>query len=139
MPGRALLLPLFAALAVAVAGCGTASTTSAGKFSGESKNVAQTVDDLSTAARKSDEKAICTQLFARSLVQQLNSGSSTCQKSVSTQIDSADDTTLKVESVKVTGTNATAVVTSKFDGHDQKRTLKLVRENGGWRIAGYAG
>lgn len=137
MPARALALPLLAALAVA--GCGTASTTSAGKFSGESKNVAQTVDDLSSAARKSDEKAICTQLFARSLVQQLNSGSSTCQKTVGTQIDSADDTTLTVNAVKVAGSNATATVTSKFDGHNQKRTLKLVRENGGWRIAGYAG
>src|SRR5690349_1939197 len=123
MPRRALVLPLFAAVSLAVAGCGTASTTSAGKFSGESKNVAQTVDDLASAAGKSDEKAICTQLFARSLVQQLNSGSSTCQKTVGTQIDSADDTSLKVESVKVTGPNATAVVTSKFDGHSQKRTL----------------
>jgi hypothetical protein len=137
VPARALALPLLAALAVA--GCGTTSTSSSNNFSGESKNVAQTVSDLSSAARKSDEKAICTQLFARSLVQQLNTGSSTCQKTVSTQIDSADDTTLKVDSVKVTGPNATAVVTSKFDGHDQKRTLKLVRENGSWRIAGYAG
>jgi hypothetical protein len=137
VPARALALPLLAALAVA--GCGTTSTSSSGKFSGQSKSVAQTVDDLSSAARKSDEKAVCTQLLARSLVQQLNSGSSTCEKAVGTQLDSADDTTLKVESVKVTGANATAVVTSKFDGSSQQRTLRFTREDGRWRIAGLAG
>jgi hypothetical protein len=134
MPARALGLTLLAAFAVG--GCGTASTTSSNKFSGEAKSVAQTVDDLSSASRKSDEKGICTQLLARSLVQQLNSGPSTCLKAIGTQIDSADDATLKVNAVKVTGANATAVVTSKFSGSDSKRTLRLVRENGRWRIAG---
>src|SRR5690348_14968293 len=131
-----LLAPAVLVAALAAAGCGTTTTGSARNFSGPGKAVAQTLDDLSTAARKSDEQTICTQLLASALVQKLNSGGSTCQRSVNTQIDSADDTTLTVNSVKVTGSTAVAVVTSKVKGKDTRQSVNLVRENGRWRISG---
>jgi hypothetical protein len=127
----ALLVP------VALAGCGAQrSSSSAGKFSGEQKQVAQTVDDLATAGQKSDEKTVCGTLLSRALVARLNAGGSTCLKAVGDQIDSADSFTLKVESVAVTGSRATAQVTSTVSGHDAKRTLSFVREGGGWRVSG---
>jgi hypothetical protein len=134
---RARSLLIAGLVPVALAGCGAqGSSSSAGKFSGDQKQVAQVVDALSTAGQKSDEKTVCGSLLARALVAKLDAGSSTCLKAVGDQLDSADTFTLKVDSVAVNGSRATAQVTSTISGHDRKRTLAFVREGGGWRISG---
>jgi hypothetical protein len=50
------------------------------------------------------------------------------------QLKSANVFTLDVKSVQVNGSQATAVVSSKFDGHDQLRRLRLSKQDQVWRV-----
>jgi hypothetical protein len=127
---------LLAAAGLAV-GCGPTSSNSASDFTGVKKDVATTVDDLSSAARKSDEGEICTNLLASSLIQQIQSGGQTCKLAVSHALDDADTFDMTVKSVTVTGSNATAVVDSKHK--DTNDTFKLVKEGDRWKLASLGG
>ena len=61
------LLPLAAIVAVAVAGCASQSTSndSSGKFRGEQRLVANTIEDFESAASKGDQDQICRELLAQ--------------------------------------------------------------------------
>ena len=63
------LLPLGAIAAIAVAGCAsqTTSNDSSGKFRGEQRLVANTIEDFESAASKGDQDQICRDLLARPL------------------------------------------------------------------------
>jgi hypothetical protein len=123
--------------ALALAGCGGASTTDNTKdFKGEQKAVAQTIDDFADAARDGDEKAICTSILARSLVTRLDATKGRCTGAISDQLDAAGDDKLDVKAIVVTGSNARASVVSKVDGDDRRQTLTLVDEDGRWRLSG---
>jgi Putative lumazine-binding len=126
---------LLLAVAGLATGCGATSSNSASNFSGVKKDVATAVDDLSSAARKSDEGEICTNLLAGSLIQQLQSGGQTCRTAVSHALDDADTVDMSVKSVSVTGTTATAVVDSKEKASND--TFQLVKEGGRWKISGF--
>ena len=134
MPASRTFALLLAAAGLAT-GCGATSSNSASDFSGVKKDVATTVDDLSSAARKSDEGEICTNLLASSLIQQLQSAGQTCRTAVSHALDDADTVDMKVKSVNVTGTTATAVVDSKEKASND--TFQLVKEGGRWKISGF--
>jgi outer membrane lipoprotein-sorting protein len=127
-------LALLAVVAGFVSGCGSSSSNSATKFTGAQKDVASAVEDFETAARKSDEGQICTNLLASSLIDSLRSASGeTCNKAVNNALDDADSYDLTVKSVNVSGNTATAVVDSKNKATND--TLKLVKEGGRWKIA----
>ena len=131
-------LPFAVVLVIpALAGCGAASTSDNAKdFKGDQKAVAQSIDDFSKAARDSDEKEICTSLLARDLVRRLDASAKRCTGAVSDQLDAAGDNKIDVKTIVVAGSNATATVVSKVDGHDRRQTLRLVDENGRWRLTG---
>ena len=63
------LLPLAAIAAVAVAGCTTQTTSddSSGKFRGDQRLVANTIEDFESAASKGDQDQICRELLAKPL------------------------------------------------------------------------
>ena len=63
-------LPLAAIVAVAVGGCAaqTTSDDSSGKFRGEQRLVANTVEDFESAASKGDQDQICRELLAKALI-----------------------------------------------------------------------
>jgi hypothetical protein len=124
----ALLLPLLVLAGCAPAGGGGVDT---GRFKGAERDVAQTVSDLTDAARDKDGGRACSQLLSRALVSSLGPG---CAKALKEQFDDADAFKLDVRSITVEGDRATARVTSDFDGHKRATTLPLVRERGGWRI-----
>ena len=124
-------------LAAALAGCGPSSTTDNTKdFEGAKKDVAQAIDDFAEAARKSDEKQICTSLLSRALVTKLDAGRTTCASAVADQLDAAGDHKIDIKAIAVTGESARASVVSQVSGHDRRQTLLLVREDDRWRLNG---
>jgi hypothetical protein len=126
------LVALLAALTLSA--CGSAGTDSSGSFEGQDREVASAVEDLQSAAADDDASEICRTLLAKSLLDQLGS-SAACQKAVTTAIDAADTTELKVESVRVNGANATARVKSGTGDAATTRTVQLTREGSNWKIA----
>jgi len=113
-------------------GCGKAGSDSANDFTGVKKDVAGTVEDLESAARKSDQGQICRSLLASSLIDTLRSSGKSCTSAVSDALDDADTFDMTVKSVTVTGTTATAVVDSKEKSTND--TFRLVKEGGRWKI-----
>jgi outer membrane lipoprotein-sorting protein len=126
-----LLLALLAALALA--GCGQASSeSSADKFKGDQKAVAEVVENLQDAGERKDAERICNDILAPSLVAQVKAAGSDCAAQMKASLDDADEYELQVESVTVQGNRAQAEVTGKGS---ETATMALVKERGGWRIA----
>ena len=131
--------PFAVALAALAAGCQPSSKTqsdSAGKFRGDQRLVAQTVEDLQSAASDSDETKICGELLSRALAARLAGGGRGCTATVEQAVKDADSVDLTVESVRVSGDRATARVKLETGKTDRRATLQHVRESRRWRIAG---
>jgi hypothetical protein len=126
-------LALVLAAAGLATGCGTAGSNSSKGFTGDKQAVAQTVEDLESAARKSDQAKICNDLLATQLIATIRSSGQSCTTAISHALDDADTFDLTVKSVTVSGTTATAVVESKKKTPAQD-TFKLVKEGGRWKI-----
>jgi hypothetical protein len=126
-----LLLP-----ALALGACGQTTKTSSGRFQGEQKAVAQTLDDLSAAGRKGDAKKICDQLLAPSLVAQITKTShKPCDVALKDALSDADAFDLQVKKVTVQGERAVAVVESQAGSKKRTDTLVLQRVGRSWKIA----
>ncbi|MEA2269459.1 MAG: hypothetical protein QOC64_2069 [Solirubrobacteraceae bacterium] len=130
---------MFAAIAVAglLAGCGgtTAGNDSGEEFQGQQRLVANTVEDLQTAASEADEDKICRDILARALTDRLAARGRGCPPVVDEAVRDADTFDLTVESVRITGERATARVRAETGDKDRRYSLQLVRERGAWRIA----
>lgn len=131
------LLPLGAIVAVTVAGCATQTTSndSSGKFSGESRLVANTIEDFESAASKGDQDQICRDLLAKPLVATYARRGGTCEHAVDGALKDTDSFGLTVESVRINGTQATARVKADRGKKDVIRTITLAKEGPGWRIS----
>src|SRR4051794_7835244 len=111
---RAAAIPpiVLAAAALAPGGCGASSTDSAKDFQGREKQVAQTIDDVSEAARKRDARKICDEFFTPELRAKLAglarvSGRGTdCADQLKDSLQDATALDLKVEDVAITGNTA---------------------------------
>jgi hypothetical protein len=128
-------LLIAAALAVALSGCGTAVQTSAGgkKFTAEQQDVVKVVSDLAAAGRARNAKKICDDILSQQLLTELKSAGGDCVAEMKSAIQDADDYDLRVDSVKVTGTNATAQVRQGKNG--PVATFTFVKEKAGWRAS----
>jgi hypothetical protein len=128
-----------AAAASLLAGCAGApsSSTKGATFKGEQLRVSNAVEDLQSAAAKSDETKICRDLLARSLAGRLAARGGGCPQVVDAAIKDADTFDLAVQSVQITGDRATARVKSETGTKDRVTTLQLVLERGAWRVAGF--
>lgn len=137
------IVALLATLPLVLSACGQTTKDSAEDFQGEQKAVAQTVEDLQSAASKKDgQDRICTQLLAPALVTQIKTAATrtdpkaTCQTALKDSLRDADTFDLTVEKVVVDGDKATATVTSDAGGgQDRTDTLELVKVGNGWKIA----
>jgi hypothetical protein len=138
VPASRTLALLLAAAGLAT-GCGASTSNSASDFSGVKKDVATTVDDLSSAAKKSDEAKICTDLLAPALIDTLRAAdkNATCNTAINDAIKDADTFDMTVKSVDVTGDKATALVDSK--NKDANDTLALEKVGGRWKISSFGG
>jgi hypothetical protein len=133
------VLPLAAIVAVAVAGCTTQTTSddSSGKFRGEQRLVANTVEDFESAASKGDQDQICRELLAKALIAQYAQRGGTCEKAVDGVLKDSDSFGLTVESVRIADARATARVKADRGKKDVLRDLTLVKEGPGWRISAF--
>ena len=137
MPASRTFALLLAAAGLAT-GCGASSSNSASDFSGVKKDVAATVDDLVSAAKKSDEAKICRDLLAPSLIDTLRTANKTsCDTAINDAIKDADTIDMTVKSVDVTGTKASAVVDSKNKSANDTFTFENV--GGRWKISSFGG
>ena len=126
---RLALLPL-----LLLAGCGQAQT-SANEFQGDEKAVAQTIEDLQSAAQSRKPAEICTEILSRELADKLKSAGNDCVREMEKVTSDADDFELEVTDVTVTGTTATATVRARKGGRDDAvTTFSLAREDGDWRL-----
>jgi Putative lumazine-binding len=137
VPASRTLALLLAAAGLAT-GCGGSGGNSAADFSGVKQDVATTVDDLESAAKKSDEAKICTDLLTPALIAQLRAADkSSCNTAIHDAIKDADTFDMTVKTVNVTGDNATAVVDSKHGSSNDTFTLEKV--GGRWKISSFGG
>jgi hypothetical protein len=124
--------------ALALAGCGAEQEqSSAEKFEGEERAVAQKVEDLQEAGEGRKPEDICSEILADSLVQQLEAAGVDCADEMEKAIDDADDYSLDVQDVTVSGSTATATVRRGDDGPTE--TMEFTKENGQWRATSLSG
>jgi hypothetical protein len=121
------------AFAIGVSAC--AETASTGKFSGESRNVAQTVSNFQADATAEDEKKLCDDDLAATLTVKLARVGG-CQAVLKTQLHEIDALGLKVESIALSGNHALAHVKSTYSGKNRVTALALVKEGSHWKISG---
>jgi hypothetical protein len=125
-------LPLL--LAVAIAGCGQPSS-SASDFKGAEKDVADTIEELQTAAQNRKPSDICSEVLGRGLVEKLKTADHDCVDEMEKVTNDADDFELDVTEVTISGATATAQVEGRKGGKaDATTTYTLAREDGKWRL-----
>jgi hypothetical protein len=123
-------------VALLLVGCGAAAKDSADDFKGDEKKVAAVFDSLEKAAKDDKPATVCTQLFAKTLLDALKKKGTNCVTAVKEAFKDADSKDLQVDDVKITGTAATAKITSGLAGSDQKKdTFSLTREGAVWKIS----
>ena len=134
---RPLLRSLPLLLAVAIAGCGQPAS-SASDFKGAQKDVADTIEELQTAAQSRKPADICSDVLARGAVDKLKASGNDCVDEMEKISGDADDFELDVTDVTITGATATARVEARKGGKDDAVTsYTLAREDGKWRLTDF--
>ena len=128
-----LLAPL---LAVGLAAC--ASTVSTSSFTGAARTVAQRVSDYQSHVAAGDAQKVCQDDLSAALRARLGATGGSCAQVVKRQLVSVDDyeATVVKNGIAIAGATATAHVRSTWSGKTRTVTLQLVKQAGGWRIAG---
>jgi hypothetical protein len=127
-------LALFSMLGCSLLLAACAGTTSTAGFKGTEHDVAQTVANLQSDVTSSEQKKICANDLAKAVVKSLG-GKSGCEAAIKERLSEIDNTELDVESVKVSGTSASAKVKSVYAGKKKTTTVALVKEGGKWKIS----
>ncbi|QEC46570.1 nuclear transport factor 2 family protein [Baekduia soli] len=136
MAAPRLLIALLVASAAALSACGQTTKDSAKDFQGDQKAVAQTVEDLQKAGAKRDSGRICSRILAPALVDTISKVTrSSCESGLKTALDDADTFELQVEKVTVSGSTASALVTSSGGGQERTDTLTLQKVGSAWKIS----
>jgi hypothetical protein len=120
-------------LALGASACATAVSTSG--FNGEAKQVAQTIKNLQSDVTAGEQKKVCQNDLAASVVKRLSSASGGCQQAIKDQLTEIASFEVTIDSIKVSGTTATAQVKSKYSGKMRASTLTLVKEGDKWKIS----
>lgn len=120
------------AVVLGAAGC-TQQQSAKNDFTGAKKAVAQVVLDLSSDASRGRQADVCKSLLSEALEKSV-AGDSSCISEVKKAFEDADQSKIEVDAVTITGDTATAEVSSEDREETVKRTFKLVREDGDWRI-----
>jgi hypothetical protein len=135
-PFRIASASLAAALAVlALAACGSAVSTSS--FKGEPHAVAQAISNLQSDATGGEQKKICANDLAASVVKGLG-GQKACEQAIKKQLAEIESLDLTITSIKLDASakTATASVKSTYAGKKRQGTVTLVKEGGRWKVSG---
>jgi hypothetical protein len=132
---RALAFPVLALSALALSACGSAVSTSG--FKGEQHEAAQAISNLQSDATAADQKKICANDLAASIVTKLG-GASGCETAIKNQLAEVDSLEVNIQSIKIAagGTGASASVKSIYSGKKGLHSVSLVREGGKWKVSG---
>jgi len=122
-------------LALTLTACAATPRDSAKEFKGDQAAVAAAVEDLESAARDTDASETCTKLFSASLLATIKARGKNCENAVEDAFKDADIVDLTVDKVSITGTKATATVTSGTGSKKQTETLALEKVGAAWRIS----
>jgi hypothetical protein len=129
---RALALSCLPLLAFAFSACATKTSTA--NFKGAEHSVAQTIANLQSAVTGGEQKKICAEDLAASVVTSLG-GAKGCETAIKEQLNEIDGTEAEVEAVQVTGTTATAKVKSIYSGQKKLSEVTLLKESGKWKVS----
>jgi hypothetical protein len=121
-------------LALGITACGSTVATSG--FKGAQHEVAQTISNLQSDATAGEQKKICADDLAKSVLARLG-GTSGCERTIKTQLSQIDSMELNVQSVTLGagGTTASAQVKSIYAGKSRPGSLSLVKEGGKWKVS----
>lgn len=117
-----------------MAGCGSSSSDSTKEFKGEEQKVAAVVEQLEKAARDNKPGTVCTKLFTQSRLAALKAQGTNCKTGVKEAFKDADSLDITVDDVTISGTAATAKVTSGSGSSKKTDTLELKREGATWKV-----
>lgn len=131
---RLLALLCVPSCALALSACG--STVSTAGFKGEQHEVAQTISNLQADATAGEQKKICSDDLAASVLSKLG-GLKACEEAIKKQLAEIDSLEVSVQSVKLASgdTGATAAVRSIYEGKTRPSTVSLVKEGGKWKVS----
>ncbi len=121
-------------VAIGVAACG--ETTGTGNYKGESKKVAETISNLQSDATSVNAGKVCSRDLAATVVKKLEADGTSCKKALEGQLKEIDTYALKVESISVQGTSATAKVKSTWSGNERVHEVAFVKEGSRWKVSG---
>ena len=126
--------PAAALAALALGACGT--TTSTSGFPGQQKPVAQALANLQSHANASEFDKLCEKDITKALREQLK-GKSGCEKAFKRQLAQTDNLELVVQSVTIApgGKTAKAQVKTTWEGEKRVSEVRLLSEQGAWRVA----
>jgi hypothetical protein len=119
-------------LAVLAVGCG-ADPSSSADFEGEEKAVADQVEKIQSAGEARDAKELCDDVLATQLREAISAAGSSCEVELDKAIRDADDFTLEVEDVAITGDTAVATVKAGSGDDAPTRDFEFERDGQTWR------
>ncbi len=131
---------------VALSGCaqgGTKTTSSVDNFSGDSKQVAKTIENFQAEATADNGTKICTALITAKLAEQITAKNpqASCAASVTAAMKATDEAALTVTKVTIDAKNkdkATATVRAKSgDKSSKPYSFTLIRSGNSWQIASF--
>lgn len=123
-------------LAASVGACGETASTS--NFKGEAHNVAQAIVNFQSDVAAREQKKLCENDLAASVIARLARAGEDCQTALKNQLAQVDAPGLTIESIAIAGAHATARVKSTYAGKSRISTLALVKEGGRWKVSGAA-
>jgi len=140
-PRRPLAVVLAAGATIAT-GCGAraGSDVTSKRFpDAQRQAVSAAVKDLSDSARKGDYGQICSDDLAADLVRRLDAakGTDRCPNQLELSLRDVGKTQLAVRDVRISGTNAMALVQPTGTGHvEAPARLAFVKEGTRWKLSG---
>jgi hypothetical protein len=135
------VLPVAAALLAAGCGAQAGSGDVASKSFPEPERqaVSPAVRDLSDAAGQRDYEQICSDFLAAPLVKQLDAAKRTarCPDQIELSLRDVGDTGLAVRDVRISGSDAVAIVApAGTGGAERPARYTLVKEGTRWKLSG---
>jgi hypothetical protein len=121
------------ALGIAVLG---AACVLSGCGASQRQEVQAKVEQLVTATANKDDKTLCDEVLAPSLLEHLQGTGISCERAMRIFVDSVQDPTLSLSRVTVSGRTAVAIArTSASHQRAARQAIELVRTADGWRVA----